>query len=91
MWKSLIYFLWEWAVGKDIKFSEALKNHKFRVLLFVITIISLGLNYVLFNRLSEYHSAFNELHGKYNQQRTEIAQLKEQNKHLVDKITVTTK
>lgn len=91
MWKSLIYFLWEWAVGKDIKLSEALKNHKFRVLLFVLTIISMVINYALFIRLTEYHNAFEELHNKYTKQRTEVIQLKEQNKHLIDKITTITK
>ena len=91
MWKSLIYFLWEWAVGKDIKLSEALKNHKFRVLLFVLTIISMVINYALFIRLSDYHNAFEELRVKYTRQRTENTQLREQNKILIDKITTITK
>lgn len=79
MFKIILDFLWEWIVGKDVRFDTAVRHHKKRIVFFVVCCLSLLLNYVLYNRIGVYHTA-------YEKMKTENAVLKDRSELAEQKI-----
>lgn len=86
MWKSFFNFIWEWVVGKDVRLGTAIRHHKLRLTMFVVLILSLGLNYFTVKRLTFYYNAYEYSVVKNNEKKERILQLEAENKKLIDRL-----
>ena len=84
MWKTVIAFVWECIVGKDVRPGKALQHHKIRLLFFLMFCISFGYNYHVTKRVNTYFNAYQQLKGKYSQLKLRNEELEEEHKKLTD-------
>ena len=61
MFKFLFYFLWEWVVGKDVRFETAVRLHKKRIVMLVVLTFSLMANYYFYKRLTEFSVKYQDI------------------------------
>lgn len=84
MWKTVIAFVWECIVGKDVRPGKAFQHHKIRLLFFLMFCISFGYSYHVTKRVNTYFNAYQQLAGKYNQLKLRNKELEEEHKKLTD-------
>ena len=90
MFRTIIDFLWEWIVGKEVKPDQAIRHHKTRLLFFVVLVLSLGYNIKITDRFNSYYEAFEELKSRYSLQKGKIKSLEEANQKLIDSVNLLT-
>ncbi|MGN6746744.1 hypothetical protein [Neisseria sp. P0024.S002] len=88
MFRTIIDFLWEWIVGKEVKPGQAIRHHKTRLLFFVVLVLSLGYNIKITDRFNLYYEAFEELKTRYSLQKGKIKTLEEGNQKLIESINM---
>lgn len=86
MFRTIIDFLWEWIVGKEVKPGQAIRHHKTRLLFFIVLVLSLGYNIKITDRFNLYYEAFEELKTRYSLQKGKIKTLEEGNQKLINSI-----
>lgn len=90
MFRTIIDFLWEWIVGKEVKPGQAIRHHKTRLLFFVVLVLSLGYNIKITDRFNQYYEAFEELKTRYSLQKGRIKSLEEDNQKLIESVNLLT-
>ena len=90
MFRTIIDFLWEWIVGKEVKPGQAIRHHKTRLLFFVVLVLSLGYNIKITDRFNQYYEAFEELKTRYSLQKVRIKSLEEDNQKLIESVNLLT-
>ena len=84
MWKTVIAFVWECIVGKDVRPGKALQHHKIRLLFFLVFCISFGYSYHVTKRVNTYFNAYQQLEVKYSRLKQRNKELEEEHKKLTD-------
>lgn len=84
MWKTVIAFVWECIVGKDVRPGKALQLHKIRLLFFLVFCISFGYSYHVTKRVNTYFNAYQQLEVKYSRLKQKNHDLEEENRKLTD-------
>lgn len=90
MFRTIIDFLWEWIVGKEVKPGQAIRHHKTRLLFFVVLVLSLAYNVKITDRFNSYYEAFEELKSRYSLQKGKIKSLEEANQKLIESVNLLT-
>lgn len=84
MWKTVIAFVWEGIVGKDVRPGKAFQHHKIRLLFFLVFCISFGYSYHVTKRVNTYFNAYQQLEVKYSRLKQKNKELEEEHKKLTD-------
>lgn len=93
MLKAIWSFLYEYFIGKDVRFKTAIKEHKKKLVFLIVTFASIFFDYLLGKQVLNYQKAdaicINKLKSSYdeiNKLNHEIDQLRETNLVLAKKL-----
>jgi len=85
MFKAIWSFLYEYLIGKDVRFKTAIKEHKKKLFLVLVTLLALFLDYHLGKKVLVYQKADAACLNKLNHDDEEIQKLN----HEIDQLRET--